>query len=494
MAKMKEVRESNGLLAEKIGPDMMFGTWLDYWYTFYIKPRVRKTTQGSYETAIYDHCIPHLGDIQLKKLTNNDLQQFYTRQKNNGRLRFVEKYGPQLSDRVIRHLHMICHAALDKAVEDRWIMSNPSVGCKIPPKKPKEMRTLTKEELYRFLIQAREEGYYELFLLEISTGLRRGEIVALQWSDLNLRTRELNINKQCVTTKEGKEITEPKTNSSIRTIVLPEPVVRVFREMKKEATSRWIFPSPIKEDSPINPHALGKRFRLILEHSNCKPVRFHDLRHTFATIALQSGMDVKTLSNIIGHVSSATTINIYSHITDTMQRDAACKIDRKITGAEVQQRVDESPEIKKRMEPYIPYKGKIRRPGKGCITEINDHLFEGRYSPTWPDGKRRSHNIYAKTREECEEKLAALIIKIQADIERAREQQLDKEKMSEIIVGSAAKYAGQRKREAIAAYMFEHPEETRKSIIGQAVNADRKTVGKYYDEIRTEIDSTLYKD
>ena len=96
--------------------------------------------------------------------------------------------------------------------------------------------------------------------------------------------------------------------------------------------------------------------------------------------------------------------------------------------------------------------------------------------------------------EDAKNILAALIIKIQADIERAREQQFDKEKMSEIIVGSAAKYAGQRKREAIAAYMFEHPEETRKSIIGQAVNADRKTVGKYYDEIRTEIDSTLNKD
>ena len=255
LRKMTAVQEENGILAEKIGPDMKFGTWLDYWYNFYVKPKVRKTTQSTYETTIYDHCIPHLGDIPLKDLTNNDLQQFYTAQKNGGRLRFVDRYGPQLSDRMIRHQYMLCHAALDKAVEERWISTNPTVGCKIPPKKAKEMQILSREELYRFLIQAREEGYYEAFLLEIATGMRRGELVALQWSDLNLMTRELRIDKQYVVTKFGKEITEPKTKASIRTIVLPVPVANILQEKKSKATSRWMFPSPVKEDCPIDPHA-----------------------------------------------------------------------------------------------------------------------------------------------------------------------------------------------------------------------------------------------
>jgi len=488
---MTAVQEQNGILAEKIGPDMKFGTWLDYWYNFYVKPRVRKTTQSTYETTIYDHCIPHLGDIPLKDLTNNDLQQFYTAQKNGGRLRFVDRYGPQLSDRMIRHQYMLCHAALDKAVEERWISTNPTVGCKIPPKKAKEMQILSREELYRFLIQAREEGYYEAFLLEIATGMRRGELVALQWPDLNLMTRELRIDKQYVVTKFGKEITEPKTKASIRTIVLPVPVANILQEKKSKASSRWMFPSPVKEDCPIDPHALSRKFKLILEHADCKPIRFHDLRHTFATNALQSGMDIKTLSSIIGHVSSATTINIYSHITDEMQREAASRIERKITGKESQAKAIEPVANRPQIEPFVPYTGKIRRPGKGCITEINDHLFEGRYSPTWPDGKRRSHNIYAKTRDECEVKLAALIKDIQAEIEIARQEKLESERMAETIKNSVSKYAGQKKREAIAAYMFEHPEETRCTAIGKAVNAHRSTVAKYYSEIRKEIESVL---
>lgn len=482
---MKEL----GLSAEKIGPGMQFGTWIDYWYIFYIKPKVRQNTQSAYEDLIYQHIIPYLGDVPIDKLTHDDIQQFYLTQKRNGRLRLVEHYGPQLSDRVIRKLHIICHAALEKAVADKWITSNPSTGCKIPPKKQGEMQILTREELYRFLIQAREEGYYEMFLLEISTGLRRGELTALQWSDLNPKTGELRIDKQCVCVKGGIEITEPKTKSSVRTIILPAPVVKILLEKRSQSNSVWMFPSPVKEDRPLDPNTVGRRFRLLLEHANCKSVRFHDLRHTFATNALQSGMDVKTLSNIIGHVSSATTINIYSHLTDEMKRDAAVKIERSITGKDVQEATT-APREKQPMEPFYPYKGKIRK--EGCITEINDHLFEGRYTPTWPDGKRRSHNIYAKTREECEQKLAELIVKIRAEIAEVKEDIADRRRLEEEIQERVTKYEGKKKRAAIAKYMFEHPEETRKSIIGQAINVNRQTVAKYYDEIREEIDELMF--
>ena len=133
-------------------------------------------------------------------------------------------------------------------------------------------------------------------------------------------------------------------------------------------------------------------------------------------------MDVKTLSATIGHVSTETTIDIYSHITDTMQQQAAVKIDRHIGGtnaempkAEKRVRVDTTlPEIE-------PYKPKVRKSGTGCVTMINEHLFEGRYTPTNAYGKREAHNIYAKTREECEEKLAAMIVEIKARIKAEKE-------------------------------------------------------------------------
>ena len=124
--------------------------------------------------------------------------------------------------------------------------------------------------------------------------------MALQWDDLNLETGELNIRRQVYYVKGEMITSEPKTKSSIRTIILPKSVVKVLAELKKTVKSRWIFPSPLKEDMPRNPHTVYKKMQLVLERSGCKKIRFHDLRHTFATTALANGMDVKTLSAMIG--------------------------------------------------------------------------------------------------------------------------------------------------------------------------------------------------
>ena len=125
--------------------------------------------------------------------------------------------------------------------------------------------------------------------------------------------------------------------------------------------------------------------------------RSHELRHTFATLSLENGIDVKTLSAMLGHVSAATTLDIYTHITDDMQTEAAAKIDRGL-GNETQGARDISESEPPRMTDFQPTRRKIRRAGTGCITEINDHLFGGRYSPVWPDGKRHAKNVYATTR------------------------------------------------------------------------------------------------
>ena len=118
-------------------------------------------------------------------------------------------------------------------------------------------------------------------------------------------------------------------------------------------------------------------------------------------------MDVKTLSTIIGHVSSSTTLNIYAHVTDEMQRTAAAKIDRGIVKSEAAQEVDTAPR-NPLPSTFQPYKGQRRKPGTGCVSQISETLWEGRYSPTI-NGKRMARNVYAKTEKECEEKLAALI-------------------------------------------------------------------------------------
>ncbi|MGM9666783.1 MAG: tyrosine-type recombinase/integrase, partial [Eubacteriales bacterium] len=336
-------------------------------------------------------------------------------------------YGEGLSDRMVRSCHTTCRTALEKAVTEGLITTNPAIGCRLPPKKAKEMQVLTQDEIQRFLIQAHEEGYYEFFLLELTTGMRRGEILGLQWRDVNLDTGELHIRRQVV--KKGAQtlISKPKTKSSMRTILLPPGMVEILAELKKTATCDWVFPSPVKEGEPRNPDSLYGRFQKILQRAQCKKVRFHDLRHTFATMALENGMDIKTLSAMIGHISAETTLNIYSHITDTMQRQAAVRIDREIGGTDAQMPEPESPKPSEQVQPnttpepkFEPYKGKIRKPGTGCVTMINDHIYEGRFSPR-VNGKRISKNIYATTREECEEKLAVLIVKMKAEIKAEKE-------------------------------------------------------------------------
>ena len=160
LEKLEQLKEKCGVqLTGKVKPEMAFGDWMDFWYQQYEKQRIRPTTQAHYENLIYNHVITDIGKIPLNKLTQNDLQQFYTRLKNGGRQVRTELYGNGLSDRMVRGCHAMCRKALEKAVTDGIIRTNPAIGCKLPPKKAKEMQVLTREEMQRFIAQAKANGY-----------------------------------------------------------------------------------------------------------------------------------------------------------------------------------------------------------------------------------------------------------------------------------------------------------------------------------------------
>ena len=169
----------------------------------------------------------------------------------------------------------------------------------------------------------------------------------------------------------------------------------------------------------MNPSRAYGHLKTLLKHAELPLIRFHDLRHTFATMALEHGMDVKTLSTIIGHVSSATTLDIYSHVTDLMQQQAAVKIDRQIGKTDVPMPTEEERANAQRVD-FQPTPLKHRKSGTGGIYQLNDHLWEGKYSPRDAHGKRISRNVYAHTREECEEKLAVMIEEMKREIERQK--------------------------------------------------------------------------
>ena len=280
--KLRQLTESMvGRNDRKVKSDMLFGDWLCYWYENHSKPTLRASTQNNYENVIYNHVLPEIGKIPLNKLSQNDLQQFYGQLKKNGRKRLTEQYGAGLSDRMVRMCHAVCRSALERAVRDDLLRTNPAIGCKLPPKKAKEMQVLDREELQKFLIQAQTDGYYELFLLDLCTGLRRGELIALQWGDLNFETGVLTVNKQAYTVNGELQIIPPKTKASVRKLVLPPAVLTVLREYRKKVDSRWMFPSPVKADRPITPGVARRRLQTILERADCKRVRFHDLRHPY---------------------------------------------------------------------------------------------------------------------------------------------------------------------------------------------------------------------
>ena len=426
LEKLERLKSEIGIVQpDKTKAEMEFGKWMDFWYQQYAKITLKSTTQSEYESLIYKHIIPEIGNIKLNKFTQNDLQQFYSRLKSNGRQIHTEIHGQGLSDRMVRACHTLCRKCLEKAVKENIIRTDPAKGCKLPPKKAKEMQVLTRDEMQRFIIQAKADGYFELFVLELCTGMRRGEILGLQWDDINMQTGELHIRRQVVLVDGNIQISTPKTKSSIRTIIIPPDIVKILAEYKKRINSIWIYPSPKKPDTPLHPASVTSILDRILKRAECKDIRFHDLRHTFATNALANGMDVKTLSAIIGHISSETTLNIYTHITDNMQRSAANKIEQGFGRNEgtLQEESNTPDQMVKTPQTakFEPKQPQIRRPGTGCVYQISDSLWEGSYSPRLPDGKRKKFNVYAKTREECETFLAEMIKEKKTEIRTVKD-------------------------------------------------------------------------
>ena len=259
------------------------GTWLQTWYELYAKPHLRFSTAEYYRRGIELHITPRIGDIPLKKLTGRDLQWLYKDLQERGRLREAQKgKQPGLSDSTIRGIHTMLHNALDRAVKERLIVRNPADDC-VPPKIPKhEMKILPPEQIKSYLTAADQRGVLPMFYLELISGLRKGELVALQWSDLDIENKTISVSKQAGRNNAGEpDITRPKTENSIRKISIPQDAVDLLvAEHQKHPGSPWMFPSP-KTGEMYHPDSVVNIHKKILKDAGLEHLRFHDLRHPY---------------------------------------------------------------------------------------------------------------------------------------------------------------------------------------------------------------------
>ena len=286
---------------------------------------VRESTLDGYRSLVNNYIKPHLGDKKIGSVTTADVQKMYNWLKQNGRVKEHYEKGDTLSDSMVRGIHTVLHQALDAAVQERIIVKNPTNGTVIPKANYAPKNILTEAQLQKFLDVVRQDPVWsDFFYTELTTGLRRGEICGLKWQDFDEKTGRLQI-RRAVTSKKGGgvKVGETKTEKGTRSIQLPPSTVEMPKERKKKTYSEWIFHNPTVPELPMSPGTAYRRMKTLLRYAELPPIRFHDLRHTFATHALTSGVDAKTLSRILGHTNASFTLDTYTHVTTDMQRKAS---------------------------------------------------------------------------------------------------------------------------------------------------------------------------
>ena len=324
-----EVKEKLKLAIEKnntptVNADQYtVGQWLDTWMENYAKLQVRASSYKTYQGFIDNHIKPAAGDTPLDKLTTMDLQKLYKHLLDKGRVERKEsKNKPKgLSVKTVRNINQMISSACNCAVEQRIVATNPTKGCALPKLEKKEMKILPLDFLDTFFEEAKNSGVFELYYIDLSTGLRRGELLGLKWSDIDLNKGIICVRRQ-ILRQNGTVVEAPlKTKNSYRNIAIGTDTVELLRQMKQQSTSEYVFPSPT--GGPISPDSVLHMLQRVLKRAGLEKIPFHALRHTFSVLALQNGVDIKTLSSMLGHYSAGFTLDTYAHVTTAMQTKAA---------------------------------------------------------------------------------------------------------------------------------------------------------------------------
>ncbi|MCL6738585.1 tyrosine-type recombinase/integrase [Streptomyces neyagawaensis] len=357
--KLTELQEKTRQGIPAAESTMAFGDYLTYWLAAVAPERLKPSTLNSYEGLSRLYIRPALGKKRLNRLSPTDVRRFLLEFKGSCLccLRGADKERPEEkrsccavgrccerrpSARTVQYIHAVLRSALQQAMREELIARNVARIVETPTVTPKEVRPLDAAEVRLLLKTARPHRLYALWLLLVSTGLRRGEALALTWSDIDLANGQLRVRRNVQRIRRELIFGTPKTKRSIRTMSLPKHCVRALTQHRAQqereraiAGKKWQ-PAAEQPDGLIfttttgrvtDPRSLNRMLTILCRDANVRRVRVHDLRHTCASLLLAQGVDARTIMETLGHSTITMTLDTYAHVMSTTLRAAADRMD-----------------------------------------------------------------------------------------------------------------------------------------------------------------------
>ncbi len=324
-----KLRETLAGKDEYLYPEVGVEDYLNKWLDDSVKDSVRARTYERYESVCRVHIVPHIGDKRLANLTEMDVQSLYR-----------ERLGSGCSPRTVQYVHLTLHKALKQAVRWRLVPRNVAEAAVPPRVQKKEIRVLSPAQAKVFLRSVEGHRLEAMFALAVTTGMRQGEMTGLRWEDVDLEDGTLYVLRTLSKTRDGIVFNQPKTAKGRRSVALTRLAIGT---LKKHRARQEIEKGSWKEDHGLvfpNIHGeprsqrepMIKALKKALEKAGLPVVRFHDLRHTAATLMLSKGVHPKIVSEMLGHGDVAFTLTVYSHVLKGMQKGATQAIDEALGG------------------------------------------------------------------------------------------------------------------------------------------------------------------
>lgn len=320
-AALKALQEGLPILGERQTISQFMSVWLAS-VTSSLKPR----SVQRYEELIRLHIVPEIGGIRLARLQPQDLQRLYASRLEAGR-----------SAATVVQVHAVLHKALDGAVRMGLTTRNVADSVTRPRVSRREMMALSPEQARILLGVASGDPLEALYVVAITGGLRQGELLALKWRNVHFESGQLEVLATLQMTKTGPELRETKTAQSRRSVTLSRTALESLKRHRAAQAERRLMMGALWEDGdlvftddtggPMNPDRVRREFRRLVRDAGLPVMRFHDLRHSAATLMLGQGIHPKIVSEMLGHATVAITLDLYSHVTPTMQRQAADSLD-----------------------------------------------------------------------------------------------------------------------------------------------------------------------